>query len=86
MDDIDDWFRAHHAYHEAVRQYNDRVRFIRSKEDEMDEACVFNADAEYRLMNKAQRAAFSADEALYHSLLEKYLSSEWLRTGVAPWR
>lgn len=65
---VDAWFVVYDAYHKASGIYNARVKFIREQEAAGCSFGTFNAHGEYKMLNEAQRATYTAAETLYAAL------------------
>lgn len=63
---VQDWFAVHDAYHKASAAYNERLRLVRAERERGNWSMDVNA--EYQALNNAQKAALSADDALYRFL------------------
>lgn len=63
---VEQWFKVHHEYHEAVDAYNRRLELVEAERER--ENWTINAHQEYAALNTAQSEAFRASETLYWAI------------------
>lgn len=68
--EVEQWFKAHDAWHKATETYNARVVYLRQQEAAGNYGKA-NSHLEYDVMNKAMRWALAADKLLYETLKAK---------------